>query len=250
MRLSRFALAALFSLGALNAAHAQEIIVGAAASLTNAFKAVGEQYEAEHPGSKVTFTFGASDVVLQQILNGAPVDVFASADQKAMDKAVEAKAADAASRKDFVRNEVVLIAPKDAKVRVQSVADLKKAEVTRIAIGHPASVPVGRYTQAGLQQAGEWSALEPKLIPAQNVRQALDYIVRGEVDAGFVFGTDAAVAADKVVTVQSLATPQAVLYPIALTTRAGRSEQAQAFLDYVLSEKGQAVLATFGFQQP
>ncbi|MCK9507781.1 MAG: molybdate ABC transporter substrate-binding protein [Pigmentiphaga sp.] len=250
MNVKRLALSAVFSLAALSTAHASEVIVGAAASLTNAFKAVGEQYEAENPGVKVTFTFGASDVVLQQIINGAPVDIFASADQNAMNKAADAKAIEPATRKDFVRNEVVLIAPKGAKVEVKSVADLKKAEVTRVAIGNPASVPVGRYTQAGLQQSGDWVAIEPKLLNAQNVRQALDYVMRGEVDAGFVFGTDAAVAADKVVKVQSLATPEAVLYPIALTTRNNRGEKAKDFQDYILSDKGQAILAKFGFQKP
>ncbi len=250
MNVKRLALSAVFSLAALSTAHASEIVVGAAASLTNAFKAVADQYEAENPGTKVSLTFGASDVVLQQILNGAPVDIFASADQNSMDKAAAAKAIDPATRTDFVRNEVVLIAPKGAKVEVKSVADLKKADVTRVAIGNPDTVPVGRYTKAGLEQSGDWAAIEPKLLKAQNVRQALDYVSRGEVDAGFVFGTDAAVAADKVDRVQSLATPEAVLYPISLTTRDKRGEKAQDFKDYILSEKGQAILAKFGFQKP
>ena len=250
MNFKRLALSAVFSFAALTAAHAAEVTVGAAASLTNAFKAVAEQYESENPDVKVNLTFGASDVVLQQILNGAPIDIFASADQKSMDKAAEGKAIDPATRTDFIRNEVVLITPKDASVEIKSLADLKNEKVTRITIGNPETVPVGRYTKASLEKSGDWAAVEPKLLMAQNVRQALDYVVRGEVDAGFVFGTDAAVAAEKVNKVLSVETPEPVLYPISLTTRDKRSEKAQEFKDYVLSGKGQEILARFGFQKP
>lgn len=238
------------SLAVMSAASATEIVVGAAASLTNAFKAVAQEYEARNPGVTVRLSFGASDVVLQQIVNGAPVDIFASADQKAMDKAIEAKVIDAATRKDFVQNEVVLIVPKQGGEAINAVADLKGDKITRVAIGNPATVPVGRYTQAGLEKSGDWAAVEPKLVKAQNVRQALDYVSRGEVDAGFVFGTDAAVAADKVRRVQSIQTPQPVTYPIALTSRDGRSDKAQSLQDFILSDKGQEILAGFGFKKP
>ena len=249
-KMTRLVMSAVFSICAASAAGAAQITVGAAASLTNAFKEVAQQYEAENPDTTVRVTFAASDVVLQQILNGAPIDVFASADQKAMDKAVAEGAVDPASRKDFVRNEVVLIVPKDDSQTIKSIADLKADGVTRIAIGNPATVPVGRYTQAGLEQSGDWAGIEPKTLKAQSVRQALDYVARGEVDAGFVFGTDATLAADKVIRVQSLATPDAVLYPIALTVRDGRSSEAQAFLAYVLSDKGQEILDKYGFRKP
>jgi len=231
-------------------ANAQEVLIGAAASLTNAFRAVAQTYEANHPGITVRTSFAASDVMLQQIINGAPVDIFASADQIAMDKAIAAGVVDAVTRRDFVRNEVVLITPRQGGEAIRSVADLRADHVTRIAIGNPASVPVGRYTQAALQTLGAWDALEPKLLKTQNVRQALDYVARGEVDAGFVFGTDATIAQDKVHRVQNVTTPQPVRYPIALTSRPQRSTHAQDVQDFILSAQGQALLARFGFKQP
>lgn len=232
------------------AAAAQELIVSAAASLTNAFKAVGTQFEAKNPGTKVLFSFGASDVVLQQIINGAPAGIFASADQKAMDKAVAAKAVQASTRVDFARNEVVLIVPAHSKLAVRSLADLEKEDVKRITFGNPASVPVGRYTEAALKHAGVWEPVRAKAILAQNVRQALDYVARAEVDAGFVFATDAAIMPGKVTVVQSLASPEPVLYPIALTQHAGSSAAAQAFVNFTLSGEGQAILAKYGFKKP
>ncbi|MER1966003.1 molybdate ABC transporter substrate-binding protein [Castellaniella sp. GW247-6E4] len=231
-------------------AMAADLLVSAAASLTNAFKDLATQYEAAHPGLQVQTNFGASDVVLQQIVQGAPADVFASADQKAMDRAVEAKAVDPATRRDFVRNEVVLIVPVDNPSGIGSLADLHGDRVTRVAFGNPASVPVGRYTQAALEQSGDWQAVHSREILGQNVRQVLSYVERGEVDAGFVFATDAALMQDKVKVVQVLQTPTPVVYPIALVRRDGRAPGAQGFLDYVLSDAGQAVLAKYGFAKP
>jgi len=246
----RFLAAACVSLGLVTSAQAAEVVVGAAASLTNAFRAVAQAYEASHPDVTVRLSFAASDVVLQQIVNGAPVDIFASADQTAMDKAIAANVIDAPTRRDFVQNEVVLIVPIQGGEAIRSVADLKSGQVTRVTIGNPATVPVGRYTKAALERSGDWADLEPKLIHAQNVRQALDYVVRGEVDAGFVFGTDAAIASDKVRRVLSVTTPQPVRYPIALTNRSNRGADAQALQDFILSGEGQAILAKFGFKSP
>lgn len=236
--------------GVMSPAVAGELLVSAAASLTNAFKDLATQFEATHPGTTVLTTFGASDVVLQQIIHGAPTDVFASADQKAMDKAVAAQVVDPATRTDFVRNEVVLIVPTDNPGKIQSIKDLHDAAVKRVAFGNPASVPVGRYTQAALETSGDWDAVREREVLGQNVRQVLSYVERGEVDAGFVFATDAATMRDKVKVVQTLQTPTPVVYPIALVKREGRSASAQAFLEYVLSEQGQAVLAKYGFSKP
>lgn len=237
-------------LGTMTSAMSAEVMVSAAASLTNAFKDLAMQFEAGHPGVKVLTTFGASDVVLQQIIHGAPSDVFASADQKAMDKAVAAKAVDASTRKNFVRNEVVLIVPADNPKHIGSVKDLHGDSIERVAFGNPASVPVGRYTQAALEQSGDWDAVKKHEILGQNVRQVLSYVERGEVDAGFVFATDAAIMKDKVKVVQSVQTPEPVVYPIALVQRDGRASNAQAFQDFVLSDKGQAVLKQYGFSKP
>ncbi|MDE1182093.1 molybdate ABC transporter substrate-binding protein [Paraburkholderia sp.] len=230
------------------AARADELVVSAAASLTNAFKAVGEAYEKQHPGTKVLLNFGASDVLMQQIVKGAPADVFASADQKAMDKAAAEKVVVPASRKDFAANSLVLIVPSDSRFAPASLNDLTTASVKRVAYGDPASVPVGRYTQGALQSAGVWDAVSAKAVLASNVRQSLDYVSRGEVDAGFVFGTDAAVMPDRVKIALEVPTQTPISYPIAVVEGSHHAADAQAFIAYVLSPAGQALLAKFGFK--
>lgn len=231
-------------------AFAADLVVSAAASLTNAFKQLGEQFERAHPDTEVVLNFGASDVLMQQIVKGAPADVFASADQSAMDKAVAEKVVQPATRKDFAANAIVLIVPHDSKLGIGAPADLSRADVKRVAYGNPSSVPVGRYTRGALESQGLWTAVEAKGVPAQNVRQALDYVARGEVDAGFVFATDAAVMPDKVKVAARVPTPTPVTYPIAVTAQARQAQQANAFVQYVLSPEGQATLAKFGFQKP
>jgi molybdate transport system substrate-binding protein len=236
--------------GAEAPALAGEVLVSAAASQTNPFKDQAADYQAAHPGTRVLTTFGASDVVLRQITEGAPADVFASADQRTMDRAAAAQAIEPASRVDFARNEVVLVVPADNPRAIRSVRDLAKPDVRRIALGNPASVPVGRYTRAALEQTGAWDAVEAHAILGQNVRQVLSYVERGEVDAGFVFATDAATMKDRVRIVQTVETPTPVVYPIALVRREGRAPEAAGFLDYVVSPEGQAVLARYGFARP
>jgi molybdate transport system substrate-binding protein len=166
-------LAGCLALCAWLPAQAGEVLVSAAASLTNAFKDLAVQYQSAHPGELILTTFGASDVVLRQIIEGAPADVFAAADQKAMDKAQAAGVIDPATRVNFVRNEVVLVVPVRDPYHIKSLADLGKPGVTRIALGNPVSVPVGRYTRAALEKAGLWSMIQARQILGQNVRQVL-----------------------------------------------------------------------------
>ena len=244
-------LAGVLSVTVISApAVAADLVVSAAASLTNAFKEIGEDFEKQQQETQVLNSFAASDVLLQQIVNGAPVDVFASADQKAMDKAVEAGVVDAETRRNFVQNGVVLIVPSDNPKNIKSVADLAQQDVTRVAYGNPETVPVGRYTQGALEKSGNWETVDSRKVLGQNVRQVLDYVARGEVDAGFVFATDAAIMKDKVVVVEALETTVPVTYPIALVKRSGRNEAGQAYLDYILSDAGQVVLAKYGFSKP
>lgn len=231
-------------------AGAADLVVSAASSLTDAFKAVGKAYEARHPGTHVVLNFAASDILLRQIESGAPADVFASADQAAMDKAVAAKAIDPSTRHDFATNRLVLIVPKNATAKVTSAADLKGPGVKRVAYGDPASVPVGRYAKAALEQQGLWDAVSAKGVLAQNVRQGLDYVARGEVDAGFVFATDAAIAKDRVTVVATVATPKPISYPIAVVTDSKEAKEAASFEAFVQSNEGQDILAGFGFQAP
>lgn len=231
-------------------AHSADLIVSAASSLTNAFKEVAQDFEAQHPATKVLLNFAASDVLLQQIVKGAPADVFASADQDAMNKAETEKAVQASSRKNFASNQIVLIVPADSTLGIQSLKDLLQPAVKRIAYGNPASVPVGRYTKAALEHENLWDAVSAKGIPAQNVRQSLDYVARGEVEAGFVFSTDAAVMPGKVKVAVRVPSTTPVTYPIAVTSASKQAAVANEFVNYVLSAKGQATLARYGFLKP
>lgn len=230
-------------------ASAADLTVSAAASLTDAFGVIKAAFEKANPGTTVVNNFAASGALLKQIENGAPVDVFASADQKTMDQAASKSVILAASRVDFLQNALVLIQPADAKTVVKSETDLLGAGVKRVAIGNPATVPVGRYTQEALTSAKVWDALQPKIIPGESVRQVLDYVTRGEVDAGFVFATDAKIAGAKVRVVKECPTTSVVRYPIAVVA-ASKNPKAKAFVDFVMSAEGQKILQNYGFKKP
>jgi molybdate transport system substrate-binding protein len=247
--LPRAALVAMLVLTSA-ASGAQELVVSAAASLTNAFQAIGQAFEQSKPGAKVVFNFAASGPLLAQLQHGAPVDVFASADQETMDRAQAQQLLAAGSRRDFVSNSLVLITPSDSTLALGALADLKQPGVKRIALGQPSGVPAGRYAKGALEAAKLWTELEPKAVYAQNVRQALDYVARGEAEAGFVYGTDAAVLKNKVKVALTVPTETPIRYPVALVAGSPNPTAARAFADYLLSPAGQAVLARYGFQKP
>ena len=233
------------------AAHAADLTVSAAASLTNAFKDLGPMFAAAHPGTQVLFNFGASGALLQQIAKGgAPVDVFVSADEETMDQAQQQGLVHAAQRRDVVANTLVVIVPAGSATAPQTVSELAQPRYQRIAIGLPASVPVGRYTKGVLEAAGLWQAIEPKMIGANNVRQALDYVARAEVEAGFVYATDAALMPGKVKVALTVPTPKPVLYPAAPIAASANAAMATKFVDFLQSAPAQAVLARYGFGKP
>ena len=231
-------------------AMAADLIVSAAASLTNAFTDIGHEFERAHPDTKVAFNFAGSGQLLQQIAKGAPVDVFASADQETMDKAEAEKLVEAGTRADFVRNFLVVVVPIDSKLSVASLNDLTKSEVRHIAIGNPESVPVGRYSKAVLTASGHWNALEPRVVNTQNVRQSLDYVSRGEVEAAFVYRTDAAILPDKVRIVLEVPTQKPILYPIAAIRGSGDKTVAKDFIAFVQSKAGTKIFQKYGFGRP
>ena len=232
------------------ASWAQQITVSAAASLIDAFKELAPRFEAGTPGVTVRFNFAASGVLLQQISQGAPVDVFASADQETMNRAATQQLIDGATRKNFVTNSLVLVEPAHGGVGIKGLADLGGAAVKKIAIGKTATVPVGRYTKEVLDAAKLWTVLEPKFVQADSVRQVLDYVGRSEVDAGFVYRTDAAIAGDKVKIVASPQSATPVSYPIAVVADSRNKAAAADFIAFVNSEPGQRVLARHGFGMP
>ncbi|MDO9199155.1 molybdate ABC transporter substrate-binding protein [Rhodoferax sp.] len=229
---------------------AQQLTVSAAVSLTNVFNELAPKFEAGKPGVTLRFNFGPSGVLLQQVVQGAPVDVLASADQATVTRGIEQKLFDADTRRDFARNTVVLVVPAQGAADIKTLADLTSASVRRIAIGKPATMPAGRYAKEALDSARLWSTLEPKFVFADNVRQVLDYVARGEVDAGFVYRTDAALGAGKVKIVLTTEGHTPVSYPVVVVSESRNKALARDFISFLSTPPAQDALAKYGFGKP
>jgi molybdate transport system substrate-binding protein len=227
-----------------------EIMISAAISLKNAFEEIGKTFIGKHPGTKVVFNFGASGDLARQIEAGAPVDVFASAAQKDMDDLDQNDIIIKGTREDFARNSFVLIIPTKSAIHLTSFNDLRKGEIQKIAIGNPKTVPAGRYAEEVLRHFNLWDVLRDKLIFAENVRQVLDYVTRGEVDAGMVYSTDALVRAKdvKVVAEAPDQSHRPVVYPIAVVKGTKKEALARKFITVVTSKKGEKILERYGFR--
>lgn len=231
-----------------SSAASDQLVVSAAVSLKDAFSEIGELYKSK-TGKTVGFNFGASGALARQIETGAPVDVFASAGAPQMDEIAAKNLIDWETRRDFARNTLVLIAPNDSKLNLQAFSDLTKTDVEKIAVGNPKTVPAGQYTEQVFEKFDLKTNLQSKLITGEDVRQVLDYVVRGEVDAGIVYRSDARGASDKVrvVTTAPDDSHQPILYPIAVVRDSRRKAAAQEFINLVMSAEGQNILRKYGF---
>src|SRR5262245_11186230 len=233
-------------------ASAQEVTLSVAISLKEATEDLGRTFMASHPGVTLRYNFGASGDLQKQIEAGAPVDVFLSAAQRQMDELEKQNLIVAATRRAFARNVLVVVKPADSKLDISKPADLLDARVTRVAIGQPKTVPAGQYAEESLRALGLWDRLQPKLVFAENVRQVLEYVTRGEVEAGFVYTTDAATRAQGVK--EAFRPPEdsyrPVIYPGAVVAASKQASLARAFLDLLSGPQGQTVLGRFGFQPP
>jgi len=175
--------------------------------------------------------------------------VFASAGQTQMDALDKQGLLMPNSRVDFVRNQIVLIVPSASQMELNSFAQLADAQVGRIAAGNPKTVPAGQYSEQILKSLGIDDKVGPKLVLAEDVRQVLEYVTRGEVDAGIVYETDARIAGDKVRVVATApdSSHQPILYPIAVIKDSKQATNAKKFIDLVLSPEGKSVLQKYGF---
>jgi len=227
------------------------VTVSAAASLGDAMREVAQRFERQHTGVRVRLNVAASGVLVQQMAQGAPVDVLVSADAATMDRAQRERLVDASTRRVIAGNALVLAVPNapahTGVVPVRSLNDLGTPQVRRVAIGKPATVPAGLHAREALEAAGLWATVAPRIVPADSVRQVLDYLARGEVDAGFVYRTDAAAQPARVRVVQVLPTARPVMYPAAVAQQAPQPALAREFLRFLLSEPAQAVLRDRGF---
>jgi len=230
----------------------KDLTVSAAISLKNAFEEIDRLYAA-HSGTKCIFNFGGSGDLARQIIGGAPVDVFAPAAQKDMDDVGRQGLVVTATRADFAANSVVLIVPAvpaGAKASLRSFEGLGAAEIKKIAVGNPKTVPAGRYTEEIFNHYRILPSIKDKLIYAENVRQVLDYVARGEVDAGVVYATDAAVRAKeiRIVAAAPEASHKPVVYPIAVVKGTKSEADAKAFISFVRSPEGRKILQKYGFK--
>lgn len=221
----------------------------AAASLTESLKEIGALYQ-KQTGEKILFNFAGSGTLARQIEEGAPADLFFSADEAKMDELAGRGLLVNGSRRRLLSNILVLVTAGEGTA-VHAPADLAGAAVHRVALGDPRTVPAGAYAKAYLEKAGLWRAVEPKVIPCENVRAVLAAVESGNVEAGIVYQTDAAVSTKVRI---ALAVPAdegpKISYPVALLKNAPSAESAKRFLAYLEGSKAGAVFARHGFITP
>lgn len=249
--MTRLALAALLLAVPATLSHAQDksLTVFAAASMKNALDEIDAAYTAR-TGIKVAVSYAASSTLARQMEQGAPADVFVSADTDWMDYASQKKTINEATRVDLLGNRIVLIAPKDSaidKVAIGPGFDLAKlAGDGRIATGDVKSVPVGKYAKASLEKLGAWSAAESKFAMADSVRAALTLVSRKEAVLGIVYETDAKVDPGvKIVGSFPADSHPPIIYPAAVTATA--KPEAAAYLDFLRSSASRTIFEKYGF---
>lgn len=227
-------------------ARAGEVRVSAAASMAEAIRDIAVAFATEHPGVTVQTNFGASGALAKQIVAGGPADLFISADGKWIDYLVKGGKMAKGTVRTLASNALVVVGPK--KTTITSLADLTRCD--RIALGSPKSVPAGQYAEQAMTAAGVYGTLQTarKLVLAQDVRQALLYADRGEVDAAFVYRTDALLVKRAVILYQVPATMhERIAYPVGLTTTGAENPDAMAFSAYLEGPAAAAVLVKYGF---
>ncbi len=238
---------AFLSLCGSPAIEAAEILVSAAASLTDALTEIGRAYESNGK-ARVRFNFGSSSELARQIDEGAPADIFFSADLEKMDALERKGRIDPATRKNLLSNRLVLVIPQDSKLNLRAPKDLLRPEVKRIALAQPETVPVGIYVKTYLESEGLWEKVASKIIPVLDARATLTSVESGNVDAGFVYKTDAAISKKiKAVYEVSLEKGPQIIYPVAVIKVSKNKEAAGDFLKFVSSQAGKNVFRKYGF---
>lgn len=224
-----------------------EITISAAASLTDALNEIKTNFEAEHPEIKVTYNFGSSGTLQQQILQGAPADLFFSAAEDKFNELVDKGLINSESGVNLVGNQLVLITSKENSNEIKTFEDLISQSET-ISIGTPESVPAGKYAKEMLVRLGIWDKLEQKLVFAKDVRQVLTYVETGNVDAGIVYHTDA--LASSKTEIQETAnenTHTPIIYPLGILKESKNQNEAKLFFEYMQTDDALSILEKFGF---
>jgi molybdate transport system substrate-binding protein len=224
-----------------------ELTISAAASLQDSLEELQKTYENEHDNIKITFNFGGSGALQQQILEGAPVDLFFSAAQDKFDELVQKGLINEKQGTNLLANELVLIVPKKNEKHIQSFEDLSK--VDKIAIGTPETVPAGKYGIETLKNMELWKNIESKVVYTKDVRQVLTYTETENVDAGMVYKTDALVSekVDVVATAKE-DTHTPIIYPVGVIKDSKHAKEAEDFYHFLQSDEAMKVFKKYGFQ--
>ncbi len=225
-----------------------ELKVSAAASLTNAMKAIETLYVKENNDIKIIYNFASSGSLQRQIEQGAPVDIFISAAPKQMNALEQKGLILNKNRQDLLTNQMILIVPRDKNKSVTEFKSLLRDKIEKIAIGEPKSVPAGKYAKEVLTSLGIFKKIESKLVYAKDVRQVLSYVETGNVDAGIVYSSDTKIT-DKI-TIAAIAPKDShspIIYPIALLKDSKNIQAAKEFLEYISSSQTETEFKKYGF---
>lgn len=232
--------------------HAAEepLLVSAAVSLHGALRDAADGFQAGR-GTRVQLNTGGSGLLLQQLLRGAPVDLYISASTEEIDRLEQSGRLRPGSRTTVASNRIAVVVPVDT-VPPRSLHDLLDPRYRRIAIGNPRTSPAGRYARRLLEAHGLWQPLAPRLVTGESVRQALAYVARGEAEAGLVYRTDARLQPDRLVLALELAASadEPILYEGAILRDSARPQLAGELLRYLTSPEGRRRLAAYGFLPP
>jgi molybdate transport system substrate-binding protein len=223
------------------------LLVSAAASLTDALGELVPLYAQSSPTATVRYNFGSSGALQQQIVNGAPADVFISAAKKQMDALQQKKLILADTRRNFLTNQLVLVVPIDS-TEISNLKSLSNPQIQQIAIGNPDSVPAGQYAQEALTKSGLGDQLKSKYVLANTVRQVLQFVEAGNADAGLVYLTDAKYS-NKVKIVQQIPADlhAPIVYPIAVLKDSRNQTEAQRFVQFLSSNEAKLIFEKYGF---
>jgi len=237
----------LFAASAAVSLRAAELNIYAAASLSDALKEIAKTYEPAS-GDKLLFNFAASNALTLQIKNGAPADVFISADEAKMDDLAKSGLIVADTRRSLLSNTLVIVVNADGGAAITAPADLAKPSTGRIALAEPQTVPAGIYAKQWLQKSGLWKAIIDKVVPTENVRACLAAVEAGNADAGIVYKTDALISKKvKVAYEVSAAEGPKISYPLAVVKDGKQAGSARKLVAYLAGPEAGAVFKKYGF---
>lgn len=227
--------------------HAAELTVAAAASLTNVLTEIGTSYQKSHSNTKINFNFGSSGTLQTQIAQGAPVDVFLSADDEKMDKLAAQRLIDSGTRRVVASNRLVLIVPKNSALKPRRFSDMASPNIRHIALGGP-SVPAGQRAEEVFRKLGIWTLVQSKAVRTKDVRAALTQVELGNVEAGVVYATDAAISRKiRVISFAPVSMHAPIRYPAAVVSASKNQREAGHFVRFLNGQSARKIFAKYRF---